>query len=67
MFELTKSKFRILSTLFANFSEVFLASLVIPVIIGGVEKFRLPIILLGITGTISWVILSLITAERGKL
>lgn len=67
MFKLTKSKLKALSTLSANFSEVFLASLVIPILMGGVDKYRLPLLILGLAGTIIAALLSAIFAEKGKL
>jgi len=67
MFKLTKSKFRALSTLSSNFSEVFLASLVLPIFTGGSEVTRWPIVLFGIIFTILLGGISLIVAEKGKL
>ena len=67
MFKMTKSKLRALSTLCANFSEVFFASLVIPIFIGGIDISELPVLLFGIVGVFVSGIFSLLFAEKGKL
>jgi hypothetical protein len=67
MFKMTMSKLRALSTLCANFSEVFLASLVIPVLIDGIDLSKLPVILFGVAGTLLSGLFSLFFAEKGKL
>lgn len=63
----TRSKLRALSTLCANFSEVFLASLVIPIFIGGVDISKLPVLLFGVAGTLLSGLFSLFFTEKGKL
>jgi len=66
MFKLTRSKSKALSTICANFSEVFLASFIIPIL----KKFDIsewPVLALGLVTTIISVLLSLIFAEKGKL
>lgn len=66
MFKLSLSKLRALSTLSANISEVSLASLVIPAIIG-VDKINWIVIVLGLVAFISTGYLSLLFADKGKL
>lgn len=66
-FVFTKSKFRALSTLCANFSAVFFASLVIPIFFGGIDISKIPVLLFGVVATFIFAWLSLIFAEKGKL
>ena len=67
MFRLTKSKLRALSTLCANFSEVFFASLVMPIFFGGIDISEFPVLLFGVAGTLLSALFSLFFAEKGKL
>jgi len=64
---LESPEFRALSNVCTNFSEVFLASLVIPVFVGEFDTSRVPVLILGIALTGLFVWLSLIFAKKGKL
>lgn len=67
MTKITRSKHRMLASLCGDFTQVFFASLVIPVVIGGFDIGRLPVVIFGLvaTGISFW--FSLIFAEKGKL
>ena len=67
MVVLTKSSSRALSTISANFSAVFLGSLVLPVFVGDFAVSNWPVILLGLVGVLSSVLLSIKFAQRGRL
>jgi hypothetical protein len=64
---LNQSTLKSLSTVCANFSEVFLASLVIPFFTSGIEKKSYPMLLFGLLMTITSVGLSLIFADKGNI
>lgn len=66
MSKLSRSKLRALSTISANISEVSLASLVIPAIIG-VDKINWIVIILGLLAFVIAAYLSLIFADKGRL
>ena len=53
--------------MFTNFSEVFLASLVLPIFTEKFELVKLPVVLLGITITFICSYLSVLFAQIGKL
>ena len=61
------STYRALSGLFANFSEVFLAVLVVLVFSQRFDLSKLPVILLGVTSTFVFGYLSVLFARWGKL
>lgn len=67
MFPLTKSKHKALSSVSANFSTVFLASLVIPIFTGEFDINNWPVVLFGLITSISLIWLSVLFAEKGKL
>ncbi len=67
MLKLTKSKLRTLANICINFSTVFLASLVVPVFTSESSSLNLLVVFGGIIGTITFIILALICAERGKI
>lgn len=64
---MTRPKWKALSTLCSNFASVFLASLVVPIFIGGFDISEWYVVILGIgfTGGFSWA--SLVTAQQGRL
>lgn len=64
--KLSQSKLRALSTLSANISEVSLASLVVPAILG-VDKINLMVIVLGLIAFVIAGYPSLLFADKGKL
>ncbi|KKQ51679.1 hypothetical protein A2865_00675 [Candidatus Woesebacteria bacterium RIFCSPHIGHO2_01_FULL_39_17] len=64
---LSKSASKVLSSVFVSFSEVFLASLIIPVFISRVEIARIPVLILGVLLTIASVFLSIKFGERAKI
>lgn len=66
MMKLSRSKLRALSTLSSNISEVSLAGLVIPAIVG-VDKVNAIVIVLGLITFIIAGYLSLFFADKGKL
>lgn len=63
----TKSKWRALSTILSNMTEVFLASMVLPIFNVGLDSESFKIVLLGLIVMISAAYLSLICAENGEL
>lgn len=66
MHKLSHSKLRALSTLSANISEVSLASLVVPAIIG-FDKINWLVVLWGLTASAISGYLSIVFADKGKL
>lgn len=66
MFKLSRYKYRALSQISINFSAVFLASLVLPVI-SMFDTTSWYTVSSGFVGTIVFLLLSLEFAERGKL
>ncbi len=67
MFKLTPSKSRALSNLCTNAFAVFLASIIIPTIVGGFDFYKLPVLIFGIVLTLVSALWSLIFAEKGNL
>ena len=66
MVKLSKYKYRALSQVYINFSAVFLASVVLPVIFS-FDNFSWFIFVFGIICVVGFLILSLLFAEKGKL
>lgn len=66
-FRLNQSQFKALSTITANFSEVALASMVIPTFVGGLDNLQLNLLILGILGMLVSAFFSLYFAKKGKL
>lgn len=64
---LYRSRQKALSALSANFSEVFLASLVLPVFTGSVGNYGLQLLVFGLIGTLISGFLSVKFAEKGRL
>lgn len=62
-----KHKLRALSGLFNSYSQVFLASLVIPAFSFKLDFYKIILLILGIFGTIYLGYLSLKFAQQGKL
>ena len=62
----TKSKYRALSTIFSNFSEAFLISLIVP-FLSGFDINKSPVLIFGVTTTLISVWISLLFAEKGRL
>lgn len=60
-------KLRALSNLSGNFSEVFLASLVIPIFNNKIDLTKIIITTFGIISCIVFAYFSLLFAEKGKL
>ena len=60
-------RLRALSNLSGNFSEIFLASLVIPVFNNKIDLTKIVITIFGIISCISFAYFSLLFAEKGKL
>lgn len=67
MKNLDKHRLRALSGLFNNYSQVFLASLVIPAFSFRFDFYKIILLILGIFGTIYLGYLSLKFAQQGKL
>lgn len=67
MERIDKHRLRALSNLSGNFSEVFLASLVIPVFNNKVDLTKIVITIFGIISCIVFAYFSLLFAEKGKL
>ncbi|OGE33110.1 hypothetical protein A3E66_02135 [Candidatus Daviesbacteria bacterium RIFCSPHIGHO2_12_FULL_37_16] len=67
MFKLTSSKSLAISNICINFSTVFLASLVVPIFAGDFNLSKWPIVLSGIIATVSFSLLAIFFAEKGKL
>lgn len=67
MIKINRSKLRALSGICSNFSEVFFATLVIPVFSKKAVNIQFSMLLLGITATGIFSYLSLLFAEKGKL
>lgn len=65
--KLNQSQFKALSTITANFSEVALASMVIPTFVDGLDNLQLNLLILGIVSMLGSVVASLYFAKRGKL
>lgn len=65
--KLTKSGFKLLSVICSNFTAVFLGSIILPVIVGNIESYRLPMLIFGVAGTGGFTFLALLFAQRGKL
>lgn len=64
--KLNRYEYRALSSACINFSAVFLASLVLPVITGSFDLNNIPVLSLGLVGTFVALYLALICARRGK-
>lgn len=62
---LSRYKYRALSQISINFSAVFLASLVLPVITE-FDDIPLFVVLFGVVGAVVFIILSLEFAQKGK-
>lgn len=67
MDKINKHRLRALSNLSGNFSEIFLASLVIPTFYSKINLTKVVITIFGIISCISFAYLSLLFAEKGKL
>ena len=67
MFVLTKSKYRMLANICGDFTQVFFASLIIPVIIGGFDIGSLPVVIFGVVAMLVSFYFSIFFAEKGKL
>lgn len=67
MGKVNKHRLRALSNLSGNFSEIFLASLVIPVFNNNINFAKIIIMIFGIISCIGFAYLSLLFAEKGKL
>lgn len=67
MVNITRSQWRAISLLSTNFSAVFLASLVLPVVTGNVDLSKWYVVILGVVLTIFFVWLTLVSAKEGKL
>lgn len=67
MKNVNKHKSRALSSLFNSYSQVFLASLVIPAFSFKLDFYKIILLMLGIFGTIYLGYLSLKFAQLGKL
>ena len=67
MKNLDRHRFRALSGLFNSYSQVFLASLVIPAFSFRLDFYKIILLVLGISGTIYLGYLSLKFAQQGKL
>ena len=65
--KLKSSELRALSNVCANFSEVFLASLVVPAFVGTFDTSRVIVLILGLALASFFVWLSLIFAKKGRL
>lgn len=65
--KISRYKYKAISMISGNFSEVFLGSLVLPVFLGGLDSYRGIIIVFGLLGVIVFVIIAIISAEKGKL
>ena len=63
---MSKYKYRALSQASINFSAVFLASIVLPVIFD-FDNFSWLVLIFGVTGNVGFLVLSLEFAEKGKL
>ncbi len=66
-FKLTKSGYRVLSTIGSNFSAVFLGSLVIPVFLVKLEVPKVYVLLLGLSLTSISLLLAVKFGEKGKI
>jgi len=67
MKNLNRHRFRALSGLFNSYSQVFLASLVIPAFSFRLDIYKIILLMLGISDTIYSGYLSLKFAQQGKL
>ncbi|MDO9027865.1 MAG: hypothetical protein Q7U68_03285 [Candidatus Roizmanbacteria bacterium] len=67
MDKINRHRLRALAILSANFSEIFLASLVIPIFNDKINLIKIIIMIFGIISCISFAYLSLLFAEKGKL
>jgi len=65
--KINRHRLRALSNLTGNFSEVFLASLVIPVFNNKLDLIKIIITIFGIISCIVFAYFSLLFAEKGKL
>lgn len=65
--KLTKSHFRAMSYVSANYSAVFLASLVVPFIGKGFDLKDWFVLVFGVAGTITFTIFSALFGGKGKL
>jgi len=67
MDSINKHRLRALSNLTSNFSEVFLASLVIPIFNNKLDLTKIIITIFGIISCIVFAYFSLLFAEKGRL
>ena len=65
--KLTRPKLKALSGIFANFSEVFLASIVIPVFFAKLDANKVFVLLSGLALTLASMLLSLTFAQKGRI
>ncbi len=64
---MNKSKFRALSNICGNFSEVFLASVIIPIFKEKFDLSQIPVLIFGVVTTFISIYFSLKFAHAGKL
>lgn len=64
---LSYHKYRVLSWICIGYSSVFLASIVIPFFIQGIDHSRWYVLLFGIISTIGTIFFALTFGEKGKL
>ncbi len=67
MLTFNKSELKALSSLFTNFSAVFMASLIVPILTGNFDVTKLPVVLLGLALTIGTAFIAILFAKKGKL
>ena len=67
MDKINRHRLRALSNLSGNFSEIFLASLVIPIFNNKIDLTKIVITIFGIISCIGFAYFSLLFAEKGKL
>lgn len=65
--KITRSHWRSISSTSSNFSSVFLASLIVPIIIGELDVSKWYVLALGAGLTVLSVYVSLASSEKGKL
>lgn len=65
--KLTKSKFRALSSLSGNVTQLFVASWIIPPLTSKFDLSQLPVLILGLVLTIAGALVTLEFAQQGNL
>ncbi len=66
IYKMSKYKYRAFSQTSINFSAVFLASIVLPILFD-FDNFSWFILIFGVTGVIVFIVFALEFAEKGKL